>query len=217
MPHSPTASAYSPRTTRSRMSASDRLTQILTVSAGLIAERGFWGLTLRDVALACGITEGGVLHHVGSKEQLLVAVLEYRDAVDLARLAELLGVDADVFDSGQDAAVGLRDLCAALVERNAQQPEIVRLYTVLNGESLDPAHPAHDYFLAREQWALDLFAAAAVADGTPEDPRVLAREVLAAMDGVQLRWLRDAEGLDLVQEWDRMASRLMGEPRAAGR
>ena len=87
----------------------------------------------------------------------------------------------------------------------------------LNGESLDPAHPAHDYFLAREEWALDLFAAAAVADGTADDPRVLAREVLAAMDGVQLRWLRDPEGLDLVQEWERMATRLLGEPGTAGR
>jgi AcrR family transcriptional regulator len=190
------------------MSASDRLTQILTVSAGLIAERGFWGLTLRDVALACGITEGGVLHHVGSKEQLLVAVLEYRDAVDLAQLAALLGVDAEVFDSGHDATVPLRELCTALVQRNARQPEIVRLYTVLNGESLDPAHPAHEYFLARERWALDLFATGA--DPAWGDPQETARDVLAAMDGLQLRWLRDLDGLDLVAEWERIAARLMG-------
>jgi AcrR family transcriptional regulator len=193
------------------MSASDRLTQILTVSAGLIAERGFWGLTLRDVALACGITEGGVLHHVGSKEQLLVAVLEYRDAVDLAQLAALLGVDTEVFDSGHDATVPLRELCAALVQRNARQPEIVRLYTVLNGESLDPAHPAHEYFLARERWALDLFATGA--DPAWGDPDETARDVLAAMDGLQLRWLRDLGGLDLVVEWERIAGRLMGAPR----
>ncbi|HEY0188794.1 MAG TPA: helix-turn-helix domain-containing protein [Cellulomonas sp.] len=207
MPQTAAAAGYSPRTTRSRMSASDRLTQILTVSAGLIAERGFWGLTLRDVSLACGITEGGVLHHVGSKEQLLVSVLEYRDAVDLAQLADLLGVGAEAFDSGRDATVGLRELCTALVQRNARQPEIVRLYTVLNGEALDPAHPAHEYFRTRERWALDLFATAA--DPAWGDSEVLAREVLAAMDGLQLRWLRDLDGLDLVTEWERMAGRLL--------
>lgn len=207
MPQTHASRGYSPRTTRSRMSASDRLSQILTVSAGLIAERGFWGLTLRDVALACGITEGGVLHHVGSKDQLLVAVLEYRDAVDLAQLASLLGVDPEVFDSGRDVSVGLRELCEALVLRNARQPEIVRLYTVLNGESLDPAHPAHEYFRDRERWALDLFAAAA--DPAWGEPELVAREVLAAMDGMQLRWLRDLDGVDLEAEWRRMAGRLM--------
>lgn len=207
MPQTPAPRGYSPRATRSRMSASDRLTQILTVSAGLIAERGFWGLTLRDVALACGITEGGVLHHVGSKDQLLVAVLEYRDAVDLAQLADLLGVSPEVFDSANDVSVGLRELCEALVLRNARQPEIVRLYTVLNGESLDPAHPAHEYFHARERWALELFAAAA--DPAWGERSLVAREVLAAMDGMQLRWLRDLDGVDLVAEWRRIADRLM--------
>ncbi|GEL46953.1 TetR family transcriptional regulator [Cellulomonas hominis] len=207
MPQPTPATAYSPRTTRTRMSASQRLTQILTVSAGLIAERGFRGLTLRDVALECGITEGGVLHHVGSKEQLLVAVLEYRDALDLAQLADLLGVEADVFDSGREAPVGLRELCAALVRRNARQPEIVRLYTVLNGESLDPAHPAHEYFLTRERWALDLFASAA--RGPEGEQQAL--QVLAAMDGLQLRWLRDLEGIDLVAEWDAIAGRLIAD------
>lgn len=204
----PPTSRYSPRATRSRMSASDRLTQILTVSSGLIAERGFWGLTLRDVALACGITEGGVLHHVGSKDQLLVAVLEYRDAQDLAQLADLLGVEPEVFDSGTDADIPLRELCDALVQRNSRQPEIVRLYSVLNAESLEPSHPAHDYFVTRERWALDLFATAAGPD--VDDPVELAREVLAAMDGIQLRWLRDQEGVDLPTAWRQLADRLLG-------
>lgn len=206
MPH-PSASRYSPRVSRSRMSASDRLTQILTVSSGLIAERGFWGLTLRDVALACGITEGGVLHHVGSKDQLLVAVLEYRDSEDLAQLGALLGVDPAIFDSGTDADIPLRDLCDALVQRNSRQPEIVRLYSVLNAESLEPTHPAHDYFVARERWALDLFATAAGADRP--DAADLARQVLAAMDGLQLRWLRDLDGVDLVEAWCQLADRLL--------
>jgi hypothetical protein len=101
--------------------------------------------------------------------------------------------------------VGLRELCAALVRRNARQPEIVRLYTVLNGESLDPAHPAHEYFLTRERWALDLFASAARGSGGEQQ----ALQVLAAMDGLQLRWLRDLDGIDLVAEWDAIAGRLI--------
>ena len=41
-------------------------------------------------------------------------------------------------------------MCSALVRRNASQPEIVRLFAVLEAESLAPSHPAHAYFALRQ-------------------------------------------------------------------
>lgn len=194
---------------RTRMAAVDRRAQILASTTRLIAERGFWGLTLRDVAIDCGITEAGVLHHAGSKEGLLVAVLEHRDEVDMAALAERLAITVPSL-ADDPLPVGLGDLCAALVARNVTQPEVVRLYTVLQGESLDGSHPAYEYFQRREDWVMDLFSRAARAQGVPATAVVTtAREMLAAMDGLQLRWLRCPATVDLVSEWDAFADRLL--------
>lgn len=196
---------------RNRMTASERMSQILTAATSLIAERGFWGLTIRDVADACGITEAGLLHHVGSKDGLLVAVLENRDEVDMTDLGGRLNVPVgSIFALADPLEVGLRALCEAIVARNARQPEIVRLYAVLQGESLNREHPAYTYFVDRERWAMTLFTRAAETDGL-RDPRRIAREVFAAMDGLQLRWLRQPAEIDLVSAWDALADKILSQ------
>ncbi|QTE31171.1 TetR/AcrR family transcriptional regulator [Pengzhenrongella sicca] len=181
------------------------MTQIIAAASALISERGFWGVSVQDVANACGITDAGVLHHVGTKEGLLVAVLEHRDDADLAVLSQMLGIPVSALREGGELSTSLRDFCAALVARNAQQPEIVRLYSVLNAESLDPQHPAHAYFVAREKWATELFASAAA--GT-SDPARVARQIFAGMDGLQLHWLRTMD-FDLVHEWAALAESII--------
>ncbi|WP_433047260.1 TetR/AcrR family transcriptional regulator [Dactylosporangium sp. CS-033363] len=175
------------RRERSRLPAEQRRGQILAAATALVAERGFWGLSMQDVADACGLTVPGLLHHVGSKDGLLVAVLEHRDEEDRRALGEPVPGD-------------LRELCAALVRRNAGQPEIVRLFAVLAAESLAPEHPAHDYFAERQRKVLGAFADLA-------EP-ALARQIMATMDGLQLQWLRDQAGTDLVAMWEEAARRL---------
>src|SRR5690348_7033371 len=111
----------------------------MEVTTRLIAERGFWGLSMQDVADGCGLTVPGLLHHVGSKDGLLVAVLDHRDAEDARSLAAELGLDEQQLAAGDRRrwhGVDLRRMCAALVRRNAAQPEIVRLFAVLEAESL---------------------------------------------------------------------------------
>lgn len=151
------------------------------------------------------MTNAAVLHHFGSKEKLLMAVLAHRDEADRTALARELGVDrAELY--ALIPTIDLATICAAMVRRNAQQPEIVRLYAVLSAESLEPDHPAHKYFNAREQQALHTFAEAKVPDGgSPE----LARLVLAAMDGLQLRWLRDPTSANLVADWELAAAAII--------
>ncbi|MEV7608589.1 helix-turn-helix domain-containing protein [Microbacterium sp. NPDC089320] len=193
---------------RIRLDRESRRDQILAAATGLIARRGFWGLTVREVALECAITEAGVLHHVGSKDRLLTAVLEYRDRLDRHALASRLGVDVAALEA-DPAPFGLRELCVATVERNAAQPEIVQLYAVLQGEALAAEHPAHDYFVRRERIAMSLFERAAAASGVDAALReTTARETMAAMDGLQLRWLTDRDAVDFVREWERFADRL---------
>ena len=83
----------------------------------------------------------------------------------------------------------------SVVEHNATQPQIVNLFSVLSAEAGDPAHPAHDYFAERyvrlraelEQALTRLAAAGELVPGN--DPRALAVEIIALMDGLQVQWV----------------------------
>ncbi|WP_336630328.1 MULTISPECIES: TetR/AcrR family transcriptional regulator [unclassified Microbacterium] len=191
-------------TGRTRKSVAERRADILEAATALISERGFRGTALRDIAAHAGITEAGILYHLGSKDGLLIAVLEHRDEVDMTSLAANLGIDVAALDA-DPLPVPLADLCRALVERNARQPEIVRLYATLEAESLDPDHPASAYFRRRESWALGIFERAAQTAGFT-DPRRAALATLSLMDGLQLRWLRSENDLDLTSAWDQLAA-----------
>lgn len=189
---------------RTRLAGTERRTQIIEVATELISGSGYWAVSLHDIGVRCGVTNAAVLHHFGSKEKLLMAVLAHRDEADRVALAGQLGVErADLY--AVVPTISLSAICAAMVRRNAQQPEIVRLYALLSAESLEPEHPAHGYFNEREATAIRTFASAQVPGGNSPE---LARLVLAAMDGVQLRWLRDP-GLDLTADWERAAARII--------
>ncbi|MBB2989169.1 AcrR family transcriptional regulator [Mycolicibacterium iranicum] len=191
------------RDRRRRLPAAERRRQIIAETTALIAERGFWGLSTQDVADACGITVPGLLHHVGSKEALLLEVLTHRDEEDARALAEDL--------AGQPRRTGvplLRQMCSAIVRRNAAAPEVVRLFTVLQGESLTPTHPAHAYFQRRRRRAVA--ALADLASGHADDPEALARRLLAMMDGLQIQWLQEPDRVDLVSAWEDAAGGLFG-------
>ena len=195
-----------------RLPAAERLRQITAVSAALIAECGYWGLSMQDVADRCGLTVPGVLRHVGSKSGLLIAVLAHRDLQDARSLREQLGVGEDEvpdeWSEGGPDGVDLRQLCLATMRRNAEQPEIVRLFAVLEVEALTPSHPAHDYFVKRQRQALAAFTNLAKAGS--DHPETLARQIMAMMDGLQIQWLRAPETIDLVREWESAAALLFG-------
>jgi AcrR family transcriptional regulator len=181
------------RRERSRLPAEQRRRQIIEAATALVAERGFWGLSMQDVADECGLSVPGLLHHVGSKDGLLIAVLEHRDAEDRRAV-------------GDPPPADVRALCAALVRRNATQPEIVRLFAVLAAESLAPDHPAHEYFANRQRSVLDSLARLA--------GPALARQIMATMDGLQLQWLR-APDTDLVAMWQEAAQTLFAAAGSA--
>jgi len=199
---------------RTRLSAEERRAQIVDAATSLISARGYWGLSLQDVADATGLTVNGVLHHVHSKDGLLLEVLNHRDKKDIQAISDLLEVSYpdggmmpdDLVSLARARGLGLAETSSAIVARNARQPEIVRLYSVLEAESLSPDHPAHDYFSARQRLVLDVFARLAPPEA---DAQGLARHLLATMDGLQLQWLRDPS-IDLVEAWSAAISGIVG-------
>jgi len=172
---------------RVRRPAALRREQILSVAADAFAVAGFRGTSLAEVAAKVGVSQPGLLHHFGSKEVLILAVLEQRDLADEEYVeARLEGVDATT-----------RDWLMAFCRRNETQPGLVRLFTVQAAESLDPAHPAHDFFFERNQRVRNRIEQLVSRDQEKGivpaslDQAGTAVELVALMNGLQLQWLRD--------------------------
>jgi AcrR family transcriptional regulator len=123
-----------------------------------------------------------VLHHFQSKEQLLHAVLDIRDADD---------------DAHADRAGDLVTEIERVPERYDRTPELMGAYTVLLVENLLPDAPLHDRLVKRYRDAVDIVAEL-IRHGqragryrTDIDPAVKAVEILAFVNGMETTWLLD--------------------------
>lgn len=175
---------------RSRRATAERRTQILRAAANTFGSKGYANGSLAEVAEQVGITHAGVLHHFGSKEKLLISVLEWRDAEDVRDL------------EGQRIPGGM-ELFHHLVRTaraNARRRAIVQSYAVLTGESVTEDHPARPWVTQRFSVLRAEIADAVeeVGEGrvSREAALVAASAIIGVMDGLQLQWLLD-ESVDL--------------------
>ena len=120
----------------------DRRQRILAVAERLLARNGWRNTSLAQIAKEAGVTPAGLLHHFESKEQLLNAVLDARDADD--------EIHAD-YRSG-DLVTEL----SRVPERFDRAPELVGTFTVLLVENIAPDAPLHDRLHKRYRDAVDI-------------------------------------------------------------
>lgn len=64
-------------TKRIRDEAARRQREVFETAARLICKRGYDGTSIQEIADACGMTKAGLYHHIGSKEELLSAIMEF--------------------------------------------------------------------------------------------------------------------------------------------
>ena len=185
-----------------------RREQILTEAIRIVGERGYYGFTVQDLAQRCGISNAGLLYHFGSKDQLLLSMLQEFERREAEAMTPLVAMAEQELERG-GASVALLHLLRIMVARASTQPQIGRLYMALQAETLDPSHPAHDSFRARETTVLDLFARL-IGPHTAE-PRSTARQLLALMDGLGQQWVRADQGFDLAVEWERAVRAVLPE------
>jgi AcrR family transcriptional regulator len=181
-----------------------RRAEILDEAIRIVGERGYHGFAVLELAQRCGLTNGGLLYHFGSKEQLLLAVLEEHDRRLTGDMIATLGPELRTAKREGAPLTAVFEVLRSIVQRASAIPELTRLYAVLQAEALDPSHPAHDYFVARE--ALTLGGFEALVGPHVDDPRAVARQLHALMDGLGLQWLRAGSGFDLVAAWDQAVS-----------
>ena len=176
----------------------DRREEILKEAAKLFGEHGFRGTSLSSIAKAVDLTEPGLLHYFPSKVHLLQGVLEYRDKQDEKKYRFLLESDhGSIFESLE-----------SLVAENEKIPGLIRLFTVLVGESIRTDHPSHDYFLNRyadlrnifSNQISDKFDSAQLESNADVDK--LAALYIAVMDGLQIQWLLDPESMSMSESFN---------------
>jgi AcrR family transcriptional regulator len=170
----------------------ERREEILAAANDVFAAQGFHGASLASIATRVGLSEPGLLHHFPSKEHLLLELLALRHEHDSERVARALA-DHE----------GYLDALLGLCRENQGTAGLVRLFTILVGESVDADHPAHEWMVERYRGLRERFVgrieaeqrAGRIASGL--DPRALAPQLIAMFDGLQLQWLLDPEAVDL--------------------
>ena len=193
--------ATRPRTTTPE--GREQRERILRAALRLFTAQGFRGASLAAIAARVGLSEAGLLHHFPSKEHLLLELLDLRHERDGERVARAIANHTAMLDA-------LLTLC----RDNQRSPGLVRLFTILAAESVDGDHPAHDWTVARYA---DLRAqlAARLRDEQREgrvsgalDPDLVAPQILAMFDGLQLQWLLAPDEVDMSAVFANFLSRL---------
>lgn len=177
--------------------------EILQVALEVVAEVGYRKASNREIAARVGLTQPGLMHYFGSREELYAEVLRARDNRDVGEF-----MDPDPTFRGY----------LDVIAHNVSVPGLVRLFVEFSAEATMAGHPAHEYFIERYAWARGVLtgvierAQEAGELGPTLDAGIAVDITLATSDGLQVQWLLDPE-VDMVERlsrlWDgiRLASR----------
>jgi AcrR family transcriptional regulator len=117
-----------PFTQRSKASLRDG---VLSAAAELLADRGYQGLRMADVANLAGVSRQTVYNEFGNKEGLVQAVALQRTAEYLAEVDTRLAAEPDPFE-------GTRAAIAYVLARTAQDRLVSAVLTGADAEDLLP-------------------------------------------------------------------------------
>ncbi len=160
----------------------DRKQRILEVAERLVSRYGWRNRSIAQIAREVGVSPAGLLHHYESREQLLNAVLDARDADD---------------DTHADRSGDLITEICRVAERFDRAPELVGTFSVLLIENIASDAPLHDRLLKRQRAGVDIVtdlirrAQDAGVDRQDVDAATKAVEILAFVNGMETAWLLD--------------------------
>ena len=162
---------------------------ILDAAVDLLAEVGYHGMSLRDVARHVGISHPGVIYHFPSKEALLMSVVQ--------RYETQVGFDLDNLEKLD--ALPVLDTLLEVTSRLNENPMIIEVECMMMVEASSEIHPAHDHYMRRSERLLSVLKrvwSRLQQDGkvaATEDPTHLAEIQAAVYNGIMIHWLYDRE------------------------
>lgn len=173
----------------------------------VFATHGYRGTSLTEVATRVGMTQPGLLHHFGTKEQLLLEVVDAQEQRTAEEVSKHLRGDR----------THLHEAIRTLGALNQNLPVEQMLLATLSTEAVHVEHPLHDHFKAvyedRRRQLARLISQQQAAGRLREDvvAESLAREVIATLDGLRLQWLLDPERVHLDEALRAYAERIEQE------
>lgn len=165
-----------------RLPAARRRQQLLDVSLGVFAERGFHPTSMNDLAEAAGVTKPVLYQHFGSKRELYLELLE-----DVGtRLREAIGkATSEAASPREQVERGFGAYFRFVAEHEAA-------FQVLfgGGTRRDEEFAVHARKV--EESVADAIANLIDVPGLPDDERrLLAHGIVGLAEGTSRHWLRD--------------------------
>ncbi|MFD7131134.1 TetR/AcrR family transcriptional regulator [Streptomyces sp. NPDC059894] len=167
----------------------------------LITERGWDAVTIRELASRVGLSPTALVHHIGSKDELLLELLRRRDRQG--------GRPVDELDSDESLRLMLSGL-----RGNRRASGLRELFIRLSAEATAPDHLAHDFFGDRyrrlEAIGIRVFTEAKAAGRLPDgiDPATVTRILNGMIDGLELQSFFNPE-IDVAAEVEKFL-RMLG-------
>jgi AcrR family transcriptional regulator len=170
--------------------------RLLEAATQLIAERGYSGTSIAQIAQKAGYSHGLVSQRFGSKSDLIrMLAREFQNYFAIDRLEPALKQT-----SGLDALIVMIE---TYLDAVAGSGTLGRAYYELFGESIVLVPEIHETFVQADRNFRDLLMKTirtAIREGEipPEvDVRALASVVLSIVRGTSMQWLLDGGSLDL--------------------
>ena len=137
-------------------------------------------------------------HEFATLEHLLLALLDEIERREEEVLApQVAMIEEKGFQSGNGKGAAL-EMMAAIARRTAENRERTRFLAVLQGEAMEPSHPAHDWFGLRDDETVQLFTSLLGREAA--NSPALTRYMISILRGMTGLWLRDENEFDLVEE-----------------
>lgn len=167
--------------------------RILGIAAALFVERGYFGVSIRDIAAAAGITNGAVYGHFKTKGQLLVEVIRWKiaerdQATEYATVQDAeSGIDLFYDAAGRDTRLLEVDAAAAARLDSDVAEGLAALYRERRAQiqhmvmDLSPDDEALAWFITTVGAGIGVREAAGI---PPPKVKRMRATIAAAFDGV---------------------------------
>jgi AcrR family transcriptional regulator len=162
-----------------------RRADIVAAAARVFGEYGYVGGSLRQIGDEVGVTPAALISHFGSKERLLLAVLDHMEReTTAAKPPDTSGAAYFAWMAGLPAT-------------QRDHPAYLQLLLTLATEASNPLHPGYPFMTERYQRLVDtaideMTIAQTVGDFMAVQPGDFERECrafIAILDGINIQWL----------------------------
>lgn len=186
-----------------------RRREVLEAAAQVFGQFGYAGGSLRQIADEVGVTPAALIRLFGSKEELLIALLEYWNTES----ADAAAHD----DRGLDrTGIAFFEALEGVMQYHTTHRGLLELFLTLTTEATNPEHPAREFIVTRydtliQQAIVALREASQRGEVRQFDDSELefeVRHLVAVMDGIEIQWLLNP-GVDLVATYRHAYNRIL--------